>query len=163
MRIIILYFLISLTTSTFGQGDAECYVNKSFLIIQSTKNYETALSTAKKASSELNIELNLRDLMKVDDPTIGLTLPADTCIKYLPTSEGQASTCYVARGRYDDGIYVSVEYTNPYQGFTKGYYIVMVGSGSKNEPELTKTLAQVRTKYSDAYIKSSKVYMCCMH
>ncbi|MGB4848611.1 MAG: hypothetical protein WBP41_11870 [Saprospiraceae bacterium] len=163
MRIIIFYFLIFLTTSKFGQSDVECYVNKSFLIIQSTRSYETALTTAKQASSELGIELNLRDLIKVDEANIGLSLPADTCIKYLPTSEDQESTCYIARGRYDDGIYVSVEFTNPYQGFTKGNYIVMVGSGPKNDPELTKNLAQVRTKYSDAYIKTSEVYMCCIH
>ena len=39
----------------------------------------------------------------------------------------------------------------------------MVGSSFKKDQVMTETLKKVKMKYPDAYIKASKVYMCCMH
>lgn len=149
---------------SFGQDNPGCYAKKFFLLIQSTPEYETAIQTAKSASKDLNIKLDLRGLVRDQNTRIGLSLPADTCLKYTEEEEGSRdSSCYMARGRWDDGIYISVEYSNAYQGFSKGFYIVVVGSSDKKDATLVETLTKVKTKYSDAYIKSSKVYMCCMH
>jgi len=63
-----------------------------------------ALQTAQKAAKGLDIKLDLRGLIPDKDPGIGLTLPADTCLKYSEEEYGgQDSTCYMARGRWDDG------------------------------------------------------------
>jgi hypothetical protein len=163
MRHLFYLLLLTLPILSFGQNNAECYAEKDFLIIQSTKDYNTALETAKQASKALDIKLDLRGLIPDKDTRIGLTPPVDTCLKYSQEYGGQDSTCYLARGRWDDGVYISIEYTNAYDSFTKGYYIVMVGSGFKKDLSLFETLKKVQTKYSDAYIKTSKVYMCCMH
>lgn len=130
--IVCIYLLISPMLS-FGQDNPGCYVKKFFLLIQSTPNYKTALQTAKNAAKDLNIKLDLRGLVQDQNTHIGLSLPADTCLKYTEEEEGvRDSSCYMARGRWDDGIYISVEYSNAYQGFSKGFYIVVVGSGDRN-------------------------------
>ena len=90
-------------------------------------------------------------------------MPVDPCLKYSREYDDEDSTCYLARGRWDDGVYVSIEFSNAYDSFSKGYFIVMAGSSFKNDPVLTKTLNKAKEKYPDAYIKASKVYMCCMH
>ncbi len=163
MKNIILVFLLTLPLFSIGQDNPDCYAEKDFLLIQSTQDYQTALQTAKQATKELNIKLDLRGLIPDKNSRIGLTPPADTCLKYSKEYGGKDSTCYLARGRWDDGIYISIEYSNAYDSFKKGYYIVMVGSGFKKDQKLITTLKRVKTKYSDAYIKTSKVYMCCMH
>jgi hypothetical protein len=164
MRNIILIFLLASPTLSIGQVNPECYVRKYFLLIQSSSDYKSALQTAQNAAKGLNIKLDLRGLIPDKNPHIGLSLPADTCIKYSEQEGGDGdSSCYMARGRWDDGVYISIEYSNAYDGFSKGYYIVIVGSSSEKDPALMATLEKVKTKYSDAYIKASKVYMCCMH
>ena len=150
--------------SSFGQENPGCYVRKYFLLIQSTTDYKAALLTAQTAAKGLSIKLDLRGLVRDQNTHIGLSLPADTCLKYTEEEEGvRDSSCYMARGRWDDGTYISIEYSDAYSGFSKGYYIVVVASGDKWDNALAKTLEKVKTKYGDAYIKSCKVYMCCMH
>lgn len=111
------------------------------------------------------IKLDLRGLIPSKDKFIGLSLPADTCAKYSEEEFGvkDDSPCYLARGRWDDGIYISIEYSTAYKEFREGYFIVVVGSSGEKDPPLMAALEKVKTKYSDAYIKISKVYMCCMH
>jgi len=161
-KMILAFFLVSPLLS-IGQ-DPGCFVKKFFLLIQSTTDYKAALQTAQNAAKGLSIKLDLRGLIPDKNPDIGLNLPADTCLKYSEQEEGVAdSECYMARGRWDDGIYISIEYSNAFNGFSKGYYLVVVGSSDKKDPPLLAALERVKAKYSDAYIKSSKVYMCCMH
>lgn len=148
-------FLVSL--NSFAQMP-ECFVEKRFLIINSTKNYAFALQFAQKASKDLSIKLDLRDLGPTSDTAIGLSMPKDSCLKYW-----EDNTCYLARGRSDDGEYISIEYSNAFSGFARGYYIVVVASGLKKDPKMAASLKRVRAIYKDAYSKVSKVYMCCMH
>jgi hypothetical protein len=164
MRIVILISLLTSPMFSIGQVNPECFVRKYYLLIQSSSDYKTALQTAQNAARELNFKLDLRGLIPDKNPHIGLSLPADTCIKYSEEEGGDGdSSCYMARGRWDDGVYISVEYSNAYAGFSKGYYIVVVGSSDEKDRALMAALEKVKTKYSDAYIKASKVYMCCMH
>jgi hypothetical protein len=125
-------------------------VTKEFLIAKSTKSYNEAQKVAQKLSKDLNITLNLRDLKP--HKTHFLTFSKKECEMY-------GYPCYVPRGRYDDGEYISIEHTNYYEEFTNGYYIVMVASGNK----LGKSLKKVQSKVKDAYVKKAKVYMGCMH
>ena len=156
-------FLLTVPLFAKGQIDPDCYVEKYFLIIQSTRDYKDALSTAQTASKELSIILDLRDLIPDVDTLHGLSMPVDSCLKYSREYGSEDSTCYLARGRWDDGIYISIEYSSAYDSFSTGYFIVMAGSASDKGQALTETLQNVRTKYPDSYIKASKVYMCCMH
>jgi len=165
MKRILLSLLPILPFIAFAQHDPACFVEKDFLIIHSTKNYKSALTIAQKAAKTLNIKLNLRGLLPISDTTLGLSEPIDTCLKYSEEYGGVDSTCYLARGRWDDGIYISIEFSNAYNSFARGYYIVMVGSASKKEKnvDLAPTLKKIKVNYPEAYIKTSKVYLCCMH
>jgi len=131
-------------------------VKKGFLIVSASKNYDATKILAKKVSEKLGYKLNLRDL--IPNKTLGLTFPKDTC----EVNNFEFPT-YIARGRWDDGEYVSIEYTNEYEGFTPGYYIIIVSSHDKGNPELSNVLKYVKKYYKSAYIKYADVYMGCMH
>jgi len=131
----------------------EATVKKGFLIIQSTKDYSAALRTAKLASQKLNIDMNLRGYYH--DKTEGLKTDS---ICGCGEDHG-----YIARGRYDDGEYISIEYSDNYTGFAEGYYIVVAASNRRNNRQLSKTLKKAKRYYKDAYVKNASVYIGCMH
>jgi hypothetical protein len=143
----------------------ECYVEKYFLILSSSKDYKTALAAANQSSQSLKLPLQLRGLKPKTNVKKGLTLPKDSCILYMGGlySDGDEADCYFARGRFDDGQYVSIEYSDAYDSFAKGYYIVIISNSQKESEELKSLYKKSKVKYNDAYIKMSKVYMCCMH
>ncbi|MFH1468850.1 MAG: hypothetical protein ABIO70_30965 [Pseudomonadota bacterium] len=131
----------------------EPLVEKAFLLVAAAKDWDTARSTASQAAQALALELKVE---VAPLPGGGLTFPAATC-----TASGFEHPCYVARGRYDDGAFVSVEWSSDYQGFTPGLYIVVAASGP--EAEVKPHLAAARELYPDAYIKKAKVWMGCIH
>jgi len=150
-KLIILIVGIVLSSSKLYSQVIEPYVNKGFLIILSTKDYNSALKVAKEASNNLDLDLDLRGYYP--DSTAGLKTD-EVC------GCGEVHG-YVARGRYDDGMFVSIEYSDSFNSFTSGYYIVIVASGDRKE--LNLELSNVKAFYSDAYIKNSDVYIGCMH
>ena len=133
--------------------EAQPFVKKSFVIIQSTKKYSAAKLTAIKAASQLSQKLDLRELNP--NKQTGLTFPEKDC-----ENEG-GYPCYIARGRFDDGDYVSIEWSNAINGFAKGYYVVVVGAGSKEETNTI--LKKAKNFYKTAYAKQVDVYIGCMH
>ena len=144
---------IFLTQSSYAQQDNEDqpYLDQSFLIIASSTNYDDAQTIALEAQKNLELEY-----------------PASS---YYPDKKEGFKTdeicgcgeihSYFPRGRYDDGNYVSIEYSSAYEGFTEGYYIVIVSSGQKESVQ--KELPKVQEKYDQAYIKNSEIYVGCMH
>lgn len=128
-------------------------VEKAFLLVGASKDWDTARSTASQAAQALALEIKVE---VEPHPTEGLTFSEKTC-----ADDGFEHPCYVARGRYDDGAFVSVEWSSAYGGFTPGLYIVVVASGP--EAEVKQHLAAAREAYGDAYIKKAKVYLGCMH
>jgi len=127
-------------------------ITKSFLVAKSTKSYNEAKKFAKALSLKSGIKIDLRGLLFNAD--IGLTESKKECI-----DNGFEYPCYTPRGRYDDGAYISIEYSSAYERFSKGYYVVMVNSG-----EISKRfLEKIKTYVPDAYVKKSSVYMGCMH
>ena len=132
------------------------FVPKSIVIVKSTRSYADAKRTAELAASRLHWKLDLRGLL--ESKPSGLTLSPSECER-----NGYSYPCYVARGRYDDGLYVSIEHSNAYQGFKKGLYIVVVASGIPEDPAIASALTQVKVAYGDAYSKLTKVFVGCMH
>jgi len=152
--IVSIAFLSLLCTFAFSKNELiSQMLKKSFLIVKSTTEYIEAKQFAEEFSKKSGIEMNLRSLQY--SKKIGLTQTMEACI-----SEGYDYPCYVARGRYDDGMYISIEYSNAYSGFTEGYYIVMIRSEEK-VPEIF--LKEIKMFVPDAYIKYTSVYMGCMH
>jgi len=154
--IFLLCFFLIVSIKAENDSEIDPYVEKGFLIILSTKNYESAKKFAEKASKELGIKLDLRDLSPNEE--IGLTFPRSICEEQLGSFP-----CYTARGRWDDGKYISIEYSDVYCNFTPGYYMVVAASDQKKSQLLKPTLLEIRKIYEDAYIRYDKVYMGCVH
>ena len=150
--------LLCLVTTAYSQdgNHEDMFVRKDFLIISSTKNYSEALKTAKKAAVCQNIKLDLRGLS--ENKQSGLTLSEDQC-----QNEGWEYPAYYARGRWDDGVYISIEYSDAFTGFKPEYYMVVVASGNRSEYNYKRTYNKIKKTYKSAYSKSSKVYIGCMH
>ncbi|MFT5600939.1 MAG: hypothetical protein ACI9N1_001176 [Flavobacteriales bacterium] len=130
----------------------------SYVILISTKSYGAALERAIEAAEKLGYPLNLRDLSPNDE--IGLTLPVDLC-EGICGDIGIQFPQYLPRNNYGDTKYISVEYSDGFEGFTKGYYIVVAASGEKGSTEVKKALQESKTHYKDAYSKTCGVWMGC--
>ncbi len=152
-KYILFIILISLCKFSFAQEESP-YIKMSFVIIQSTKNYTEAKATANKAAKALKLKLDFRNLKP--HKTAGLTDAKKEC-----EDNGWEYPCYVSRGRYDNGEYVSIEWSNAFAKFAKGYYIVIVYSGEKQDSKAS--LKKTKKVFADAYAKEAEVYMGCMH
>lgn len=158
MRLFLLLALGLVFTQVKAQDPSmNMETKKYYLIAASMKDYDAALKKAKSLSTSLDLELNLRDLKPQEDGS-GLTWDQSTC-----EGDNWEYPCYVARGRYDDGDYISIEWSNAISGFSKGYYVVVISSQSEYGTHLKEVLTKVRTVVKDAYVKSAMVYMGCMH
>ncbi len=130
----------------------------SFVIIISTKSYDAALKRAKEASEKLGYPLDLRELH--ENKEIGLSFSKKVCEEDI-CGGGLSYPIYIPRSDWGDSQYISVEYSDAFDGFSKGYYIVVVASGEKGSSEVNETLLEARKFYSDAYAKTCGVWMGC--
>jgi hypothetical protein len=148
---LLLYFICFFSLTATNAQEAE--IEKGFAIIQSTKDYNAALKTVATASRKLNIPIDLRGYYP--DQQSGLKTD-------IACGCGEVHD-YLPRGRWDDGVYISIEYSNLFKGFSKDYYIVIIASNSKGSEQLHKALDNAKQYYLDAYIKTTSVYIGCMH
>ncbi len=133
------------------------WVEKGFVIIRSTTDYDEAVRIAEIGSRALEVPVDLRDL--IHDPEHGLTWPREQCAK----DPLYPYPCYVARGRFDSGVYLSVERSDAYETFRPGYFVVIPATGDPGSPELAEALKLARSSFHDAYLKTERVYHGCMH
>jgi len=131
-------------------------VRKSFVILKSTADYAEARAVAAAAAERLAVRLDLRDL--IPDTTFGLTFSQDAC-----NNEFGEFPCYVPRGRWDDGVYVSVEHSSSYVGFEEGLYIVVLASGSPRDRAIGAAVRRARGRYPDVLVRTAPVYLGCIH
>jgi hypothetical protein len=131
-------------------------VEKDFVIVKSTASYREARRAAEDAARRLSVRVDLRDLSPHSGG--GLTFSRKEC------EDGAFDyPCYVARGRGDDGFYVSVEYSTAYAGFRPGLYVVIVASDAKGGQIAADAVRAARKVFKDAYVRRTGVYMGCIH
>jgi hypothetical protein len=130
----------------------------SFVILISTKDYDAALRRAKDASEKLGYPMDLRGLTPNEE--VGLTVSEEVCESICG---GGVVECpiYLPRSDWGETKYVSVEYSDGFDGFTKGYYIVVVASGLKGDPIIKEALQESKQFYKDAYAKTCGVWVGC--
>ena len=149
--------LASLVAVTSSAPDRDPdVVRKSFVIIRSTPSYAEARLLAAEAAERLAIRLDLRDL--APDGEVGLTFPKESC-----DAEFGEYPCYVARGRWDDGVYISIEHSSSYEGFDEGQYVVMLASGSPRDRAIGAAVRRAKGSYPDVIVKTAPVYLGCIH
>lgn len=157
MKTILSILLLLCTLVSFAQDNPpKDYIPKDFLILYSGKDYAKALQVAKQASAKLSLKLDLRGL-KPHRQT-GLSDTKASC-------EGDFGfyPCYLTRGYYPDGAYLSIEHSDAFPEFRKGFYIVVAAAFDKGNSELKSLLQKARIHFRDAYLKSSQVYTGCIH
>ena len=158
VKVLLTMLVLSVVSPAFAAApaDSQPLIAKRIVIIKSTHDYTQAKSTALQASKKLGLKLKLRNL--TPHKKTGLTYPAKTC-----NNDGFEYPCYIARGRYDDGAYISIEHSNAFEGFAKGYYIVVIASAADKNPIIKNVLKKAKKHYKDAYAKLSRIYIGCIH
>jgi len=131
-------------------------VRKSFVILKATASYAEARTLAADAAERLAIRLDLRNL--APDEAIGLTFPEDDC-----RNEFGEFPCYVARGRWDDGVYLSIEHSSSYEGFEEGHYLVVLASGGPRDRSVAAALRRARGAFPETVVKTAPIYVGCLH
>ena len=132
-------------------------VTKDILILRSTKVYAAALETARQAAARLHTRLDLEGYRP--NPQSGLSLSKVACAE-----NGFGYPAYVARGRENEATnFVSIEYSNGYDGFTKGYYLVVAAIGQPGSAVVLQATSAARQWYSDAYVQRTRVWVGCVH
>jgi hypothetical protein len=155
-RVLCFCILILSAVSVYAQDNFNTEVPKDIIILRSTKDYKTALTTAKQAASVLHKKLDLRSLKPNNQ--LGLTMSKTDCEEY-------GYPCYLARGdgnAFNDS-YISIEYSNAYKGFAKGYYIVVAAITNVKSASMKAQLLAINKVYPDAYAKRTYIWFGCMH
>ena len=150
--------LLLLSMPVMAQEEFNVNVPKNIVILQSTRDYAAALAGAKQAATKLQRPLKLND--NHPNKELGLSWTKVGC-----EDNGYDFPCYLPRGNgmAEDSDYISVEYSDGYEGFAKGYYIVVAALAAPNSTTLRQTLARVRRAYPAAYAKRTAVWRGCMH
>ncbi|MGI4872494.1 MAG: hypothetical protein ACRYFX_15110 [Janthinobacterium lividum] len=155
------YLLLPLLTLALPAAGQEIWnkaVPADIVILRSTKSYPAALQTARQAAAKLHLKLDLGG--NQPNAQSGLTLSKADC-----ASDGYDYPSYLARGNglIDDAPLVSVEYSTAYEGFAKGYYIVVAAVGAPGSAAVQRTKTAAQAYYPDAYAKRTRVWRGCMH
>ena len=150
--------LLALTTPALAQQAFNVDVPKDIVILQSTRSYAAALTGAKQAATKLGRPLKLAG--NHPNKELGLSTSKADC-----EGDGYDFPCYTPRGQgaAEDSDYISIEYSDGYEGFAKGYYIVVAALVKPQSTNLRQTLARVHRAYPSAYAKRTAVWFGCMH
>lgn len=161
-KLIVFLSLFFIAAAAYAQDGYNIEVPKDIIIIQSTKDYKSALVTAKQAARQLHKKLDLRRL--TPHTKNGLTASKQDCYG-SGGGDDIGYPCYWARGdgnAFNDD-YISIEYSNAYKGFAKGYYIVVAAITDVKSTAMKKQLAFINKTYHNAYAKRTYIWRGCMH
>ncbi len=153
--------LLSLLTIGFCAPSAEAQetpeITKQVLILRSTKSYQQASTTARQAAARLHAKLDLGGYRP--NAQSGLTMSKAEC-----EDNGFEYPAYVPRGREaENSRIISIEYSDGYAGFAKGYYLVVAAVGQPGSALVRQTSVAARQWYPDAYTKQTRIWVGCMH
>lgn len=149
--------MLQLSATGAGQEGQEVeVVPKSFVIVKSTASYADARGVAFAAAEQLALRLDLRDL--TPEATLGLTFSEDAC-----QNEFGSFPCYVPRGRFDDGVYISIEHSSSYEGMGDGEYLVVLASGTPYDRLVRAALRRAKSAFPATVIRTIPVFLGCIH
>jgi hypothetical protein len=159
MRVLIALLASLLAAApALAQATYNTDVPKDIIILQSTRDYAAALAGARQAAARLNRPLKLAG--NHPNKALGLSASKADC-----TGAGYDYPCYTPRGQggAENSDYLSIEFSDGYTGFAKGYYIVVAALAPPSSAALHQALARVQRAYPAAYAKRTAVWFGCMH
>lgn len=128
---------------------------KDFVVLPPVSSYAVALRTARAAAAHLRLRFELRDSRP--DGHGGLTFPPTVC-----EDNGWDFPCYVTRGRFDDGLYVSIDESSVVDSEVPGY-VVVLASGPKDDPDTRALLERARAAFPAVELRTARIYQGCIH
>lgn len=141
-----------LTAAEIQEWLAEQTVEVSFLVTGSFANYGSAFAFVDRVHRRTGIDVNLRGFIPHDN---GLSWSREVC------EEWAGFPCYLPRGRFDAGTYLSIEKSDSFKGMKPGFFVVMAASGNRTDVEPVKRdLARAGVR---GYVRTVPVYMGCIH
>lgn len=141
------------TTTEYDAWIRENTWTKSFLVVGTYRSYAGARQASERLRERTGLEVQSKaDLVEAGQPTY----TREVC-----EENGWDYPCYFARGRYDDGVYLSVEPSDQYDGMVKGYFVVIAASG--NEEDVRAAARDLAEKRIKSMLRRSEVWMGCIH
>lgn len=132
---------------------AEQTVTKYFLVIGTFRTF----SGAERAASRLQLRTGLAH----ESEPLEVFAGQPSYAREVCDLNGWDYPCYVPRGRFDDGSYLSVEPSEGYTGMKPGYFVVIAASGSRDDVLAEQQALGKRGVRS--YVASSEVWLGCIH
>ena len=135
---------------TIAPRNAEM-VEKDFVVLPAITSYTEAHQVARTAARRLGLKLDLRRARP--DGYGRLTFPPADC-----KANGRVYPCFVSRGRQDDGTYVSVDLADRFFDNEARGYLVILGSGPKDDPSTRALAEKARSLYPLAELRTDDVW-----
>lgn len=158
-QMLICLMLVFAAVDGNAQEENQQEEERKIIILASSKDYHQLVETAKTVSTKLGIPYSARGM--IFDASRGLILPDNH------EDEAFAGSYYLRRYNADCGSGIeeclSIEKSDEYKGFTPGLYVLVAGIYEANDPLLAQKLANAQKAVPDAYAKSTKIYLGCMH
>jgi hypothetical protein len=134
-------------------------VTKAFVVLATAESYADALLSARRASRELGLRIDLRGLRF---HKAGNTLTFGRATRDNDAAFG-SYPCYLPRGRWDDGAYLSIELADHYAASAKARFAIVAASGDATDPELKAMLGKARPTFPTVRLEAMPIYMGCIH
>lgn len=135
---------------------SDLVAEKDFLVLPAIASYAEARRVAGAAARQLGLKLQLRGARP--DGHGELTFSRAEC-----EANDWDYPCYVARGRSDDGAYVSIDDASRFFDYDQRGYLVILGSGPKGNPSLRALAEKARALFPSAELRTDDVSEGCIH
>ena len=134
-------------------------VPKAFVVLATADSYAHALRSARRASQELGLRIDLRGL-RFHKAGNTLTFGRATCDNDAAFG---SYPCYLPRGRWDDGAYLSIELADHYSASARARFVIVAASGDASDPVLKAMLRKARATFPAVRLEAMPIYMGCIH
>ena len=131
-------------------------VEKDFVVLPAIASYTEAHLVARTAARRLGLKLDLRRARP--DGYGRLTFPPADC-----KANDWVYPCFVSRGRQDDGTYVSVDVADRFFDAEARGYLVILGSGPKDDPSTRALAEKARSLFPLAELRTDDVWQGRIH
>jgi hypothetical protein len=126
-------------------------VEKDFVVLPAIVSYTEAHQVARTAARRLGLKLDLRRARP--DGYGRLTFSAADC-----KANNRVYPCFVSRGRQDDGSYVSLDVADRFFDNEAQGYLVILGSGPKDDPSTRALAEKARSLFPLAELRTDDVW-----
>jgi hypothetical protein len=128
-------------------------VTKYVLVVGTFRSFADAVTDARALGRKVGLEYRAKATqLENGTPTFSRT----EC-----EANGWDYPCYVARGRYDDGTYLSVEPSSAYDEMRPGYFVAVAASGTLKE--VLQAQRRLGRRDVPSFVRSVTVWTGCIH